>query len=133
MKFSIYQFNLSREAADRINEVGFDGDLGEFAADAKIQRDVQFFGSERWEPKMASRYTLVALVEANGLDEVFHIGNGYGDQDKIERLDRMHSLSVGDLVECHDTGDVLMCDPEGWFAVDYMGLQTLDMKQAEVA
>lgn len=133
MKFAIYQFNLSREAADRINEVGFDGDLGEFAQDAKIQRDVKFFGSESWESTMASRYSLVAVIEASNLDEVFHIGNGFGDQDKIERLDQMHSLSVGDLVECHDTGDVLMCDPEGWFAVDYMGLETLDMKQQEVA
>ena len=123
MKFLIYQFNLSREAADRINEVGFDGDLGEFAQDAKIQRDVTFFGSNSWEPKMASRYNLVARCEADNLDEVFHIGNGFGDQDKIERLERMHSLSVGDLVEDVETGELFMCDPEGWTSINYMGLQ----------
>lgn len=123
MKFAIYQFNLSREAANRINEVGFNGDLGEFAADAKIQRDVKFFGSERWEPKMASRYNLVARCEADNLDQVFHMGNGYGDQDKIERLERMHSVSVGDLVEDVETGELFMCDPEGWTSINYMGLQ----------
>ena len=123
MKFSIFQHKLSSEAADRINEVGFEGDLGEFAADATIQRDVKFFGSERWEPKMASRYNLVARCEANNLDEVFHMGNGYGDTSKFEALERMHSVSVGDLVENIETGELFMCDPEGWTAVNYMGLQ----------
>ena len=123
MKFSIYQFNLSREAADRINEVGFDGDLGKYAQDVKIQRDVNFFGSESWEPKMASRYNLVARCEADNLSEVFHIGNGYGDQSKIDRVERMRSVSVGDLVEDVETGELFMCDPEGWTPVNYMGLQ----------
>ena len=93
MKFSIYQMQLTSDAADRINEVGFDGDLGEYALDAKIQRDVKFWGSEHWTPKMASRYNMVARGVADNLDEVFHIGNGYGDQEKIERLERMYSPS----------------------------------------
>lgn len=123
MKFAIYQFNLSCEAADLINKVGFDGDLGEFAQDAKIQRDVTFFGSESWEPKMATRYNLVARCEADNLDEVFHMGNGYGDTSKFEALERMHSVSVGDLVEDVETGELFMCDPEGWTSINYMGLQ----------
>ena len=55
MKFNIFQFKISGEAADRINEVGFDGDLGKFAIEAKITRDVGCFGSERWEPAMAAK------------------------------------------------------------------------------
>lgn len=123
MKFNIFQHILSSEAIDRINEVGFDGDLGEFQTDAKISRDVTFWGSESWEPAMASKFELVATCEANELSDVFHMGNGYGDQSKFIRIANMHSLSVGDLVECVDTGDVMMIDPTGWTSVSYIGLQ----------
>ncbi len=123
MKFNIFQHILSSEAIDRINEVGFDGDLGEFQTDAKISRDVTFWGSESWEPAMASKFELVATCEANDLTDVFHMGNGYGDQSKFIRIANMRSLSVGDLVECVDTGDVMMVDPMGWTSVSYMGLQ----------
>ncbi len=123
MKFNIFQHRLSSEAIDRINEVGFEGDLGEFETDAKISRDVTFFGSERWEPTMAAKFKKVAMCEASNLEDVFHMGNGYGDQSKFERICDMRSLSVGDLVECVDTGDMLMVDPEGWTAVSYYGLE----------
>jgi len=123
MKFNIFQHKLSSEAVARINEVGFDGDLGEFATDAKISRDVTFFGSESWEPTMAAKFKKVATCEASNLEDVFHMGNGYGDQSKFERIAEMRSLSVGDLVECVDTGDMLMVDPEGWTCVSYYGLE----------
>ena len=123
MKFNIFQFKISREAVDRINDVGFDGDLGEFAIEAKITRDVGYFGSERWEPVMASKFNLVAKCEASNLEDVFHMGNGYGDQSKFTKIANMHSLSVGDLVECVDTGAVMMVDPTGWTAVNYFGLE----------
>ena len=123
MKFNIFQFKISSEAADRINEVGFEGDLGEFAIEAKITRDVGCFGSERWEPIMASKFNLVAICEASNLEDVFHMGNGYGDQSKFTKVANMHSLSVGDLVECVDTGDVMMVDPAGWTAINYFGFE----------
>ncbi len=123
MKFNIFQFKISKEASDHLNEVGFDGDLGEFETDVKIQRDVTFWGSESWEPSMAAKYNLVAKCEASNLEDVFHMGNGYGDQSMFTKIAEMRSLSVGDLVECVDTGDVLMVDPEGWTSVSYMGLK----------
>ena len=115
MKFNIFQHILSSEAIDRINEVGFGGDLGEFQTDAKISRDVTFWGSESWEPGMASKFELVATCEANDLSDVFHMGNGYGDQSKFIRIANMHSLSVGDLVECIDTGDMPTAIQLKWF------------------
>ena len=123
MKFNIFQFKISSEAADHLNQVGWEGDHGEFASEIKITRDVQFWGSERWEPAMAAKFNLVAECEAHNLEDVFHMGNGYGDQSKFTKLGNMHSLSVGDLVECVDTGDVLMVDPMGWTAVSYQGLR----------
>ena len=91
--------------------------------DAEIRRELTFDGSESWVPTMASKYKKVAVITDCVLNEVFHIGNGYGDQTKIERIADMYSLSVGDLVECVDTGDMLMVDPEGWTCVSYYGLE----------
>ena len=123
MKFNIFQFKISSEAADHLNLVGWEGDHGEFASEIKITRDVQFWGSEKWEPAMAAKFNKVATCEASNLEDVFHMGNGYGDQSKFERIAKMRSLSVGDLVECVDTGDMMMVDPEGWTAVSYNGLE----------
>ena len=91
--------------------------------DAEIRRELTFDGSESWVPTMASKYKKVAVITDCVLNEVFHIGNGYGDQSKIKRIGDMYSLSVGDLVECVDTGDMLMVDPEGWTCVSYYGLE----------
>ena len=44
-----------------------------------------------------SAYDEVAAIEADTLDEVFEIGN-IGPEEKIERFDRMHSISVGDVI-----------------------------------
>jgi len=44
-----------------------------------------------------SAYDIVCEIEAADLDEVFEIGN-IGPEEKITRLDRMHSVSVGDVI-----------------------------------
>ena len=44
-----------------------------------------------------SAYEEVAAIEAKDMDEVFEIGN-IGPESKIERFDRMHSISVGDVI-----------------------------------
>lgn len=46
-------------------------------------------------------YTGVAQIEATCLDEVFQVGN-IGPESQITRLDRMASISVGDLIEDED-------------------------------
>lgn len=43
-------------------------------------------------------YEEVCAIEANDLDEVFEIGN-VGPEAKIERFGRMHSVSVGDVIQ----------------------------------
>ena len=44
-----------------------------------------------------SAYEIVCEIEAADLDEVFEIGN-VGPEENIVRLDRMHSVSVGDVI-----------------------------------
>lgn len=58
----------------------------------------------------------VANITASGLEDVFTIGNGYGDEDAVERLDKMHSLSVGDVVE-DDKGGRHFVNTFGFLAV----------------
>jgi len=53
-------------------------------------------------------YRFVAEIEANNLDEVFAIGNGMGDQSAITRLQRMKSISVGDIIVDEDGKEVFV-------------------------
>jgi hypothetical protein len=46
-------------------------------------------------------YTAVSYIEANDLNQVFEIGN-IGPETNITRLNRMSSVSVGDLIEDED-------------------------------
>ena len=117
MRFSLFQFQMTREYAEVVNAVGWETAIAA-NPEIMIHREVKFGGSAEFQPWMFDHYQVVAQITANGLDEVFHIGNGYGDQDKIVRLERMHSMSVGDVVLCHDTNTYFMCDPMGWTAVD---------------
>jgi len=45
-----------------------------------------------------TNYQEVCIIEAEDLDEVFEIGN-IGPEEKITRLQRMHSVSVGDVIQ----------------------------------
>jgi hypothetical protein len=120
MKFSIYQARISSEAMDKINAVGWDGDFGEYDAECRIQRDVLFHGgSEKFTPDMSEYFSIVGIVEATDLDEVFHIGNIAHDRINMV-ADRMRSVSVGDIIECHDTGDCFMVDGCGFSKVEFL-------------
>ena len=119
MRFSVYQFHLSRDADYAVDELGW-SESKLVHPEVAIQRDVKFEGSEKYQSWMFNHYNLVAeMTDISNLEEVFHIGNGYGEQSKMTRVaDRMHSLSVGDIIFCHDTNTYLMCDPMGWTAID---------------
>ena len=90
MKYDIYQINLTNEEYEEVNAAeNPHKECPKFMA----HRDVMF---EEFE-KGKGYYTKVAEIEGNDLEHVFHIGN-MGPEESITRLDRMHSLSVGDIV-----------------------------------
>ena len=60
-------------------------------------------------------YTVVADIEADDLEEVFAIGNNMGDESKINRYAKMHSLSVGDVIR----------DDENVFVVAMFGFEEI--------
>lgn len=58
-------------------------------------------------------YKKVAEIDAADLDECFDIGN-IGPEERITRLDRMSSLSVGNIIEVMDTGEKWVVKPIGF-------------------
>ena len=113
--YSIWQNRISNEAIDVLNNVGWGGDFGSFDLEIRIQRDVKFFGSEKFTADMMPLFKLVATVEANNLDDVFHIGNVC--RDKMNVFHQMHSISIGDIIVDQDTNKSYMVDPEGFTEV----------------
>ena len=102
MKFAIYQIQLTDEQYDIINAQGHSA-----VPSHKIKLDMQMdfsgnkmggLASEAWE---AGYYTHVANIEAEDYNEVFEIGN-IGPEQNIERLTRMSSISVGDVIVGED-------------------------------
>jgi hypothetical protein len=91
--FTVYQIDL-RDIKDLINEEGWDCHVKSVAyCQATLHNDpsvsVMHFDSV---------YTKVAEVVADDLNHVFEVGN-IGPEDRITRLSRMHSFSVGDIIE----------------------------------
>ena len=84
MKFSIHQMIPSHRKY-----------LADHKSDEYFQ--VSFCGNVPVSLFLA-HYSKVCEIVASDLDEVFRIGN-IGPESKITRLDRMHSISVGDVIE----------------------------------
>ena len=119
-KFSVYQFHMSAAAADKVNAVGWGGDFGEFATEVEIHRNVKFEGAEKYRPEMSEYFELVAIVEARDLDDVFKIGNIGPDEAIIRVADRMHSVSCGDIIEDHESGQCFMVDTTDFTKVEFL-------------
>ena len=96
-QFKLYQIHLTDAEVDLINAEGHDAvhkqslkldmglrknDTGAVAGDAFRRR----------------YYTHVSNITAESLENVFTVGN-MGPEENIERLSRMYSVSVGDIVE----------------------------------
>ena len=88
MKFTVYQINLSDK--DYENR-----DLREMYLDTTMSPTAKAI------VKASGLYVKVAEIDANDFEEVFEIGN-IGPEEKITRIDKMHSVSVGDIVKRED-------------------------------
>ena len=70
------------------------------------------FGGDDVEEKARSAfclgsYTHVANIQAPNLELVFQVGN-IGPEENITRIGQMCSLSVGDVIQCQETGDCFL-------------------------
>ena len=72
-----------------------------------------FTGTDVLEGVREGIYEHVATLETDDLNQAFEIGN-IGPEEKITRLDRMHSLSVGDVLMREGENDLLVVAPSGF-------------------
>ena len=102
MIYQVLQFDLSDHVVNG-NFVNKEVERKHFKATFKGDVDPMLF---------ISSYKVVCQIEAKDLNEVFEIGN-IGPEEKIERLDRMHSISVGDVIR-DDRGRCFVVAPIGF-------------------
>ena len=95
MQYKLHQIHLTDAEVDQVNESGHDS-----VHKQKLKLDMNFGDTPvvAREAMDLGYYNQVALIEADSLEGVFHVGN-VGPEESITRLGRMHSVSVGDVVE----------------------------------
>ena len=86
-------------------------------------RDLYFMDSKEIE-SISDEYDFVAAIKAENLDQVFRIGNFVCPEDDEFRavIGQMRSVSVGDIVECIETGET--------HVVAKYGFEKITMKEA---
>ena len=89
--FSVFQIVIDKDLSDLINKEGHNCHVKSKARMlAMLDGDVRL-------GVMHDCYTKVAEVVADDLEHVFEVGN-IGPEDRITRLEKMHSISVGDII-----------------------------------
>ena len=112
-QFAVYQIQITEAQRKTINaSKDFDAVLA-FAAKIKMKmasgNKIGGLASDAFE---AGYYTHVANITAEDYNDCFEVGN-IGPDKNIERLSRMSSLSVGDVIVAED-GTVVVIDPIGF-------------------
>ena len=87
-------------------------------------RDLSFMKPQEVEA-ISDQFEFVAVIEAKDLNHVFAISNCCGEDPKletlIERIEEMHSISVGDIIHDLETD-------ETWVVSNY-GFDLINMKE----
>ncbi len=101
--FSVFQIVIDKDLSDLINKEGHNCHVKSKARiEAMMDGDVRL-------GIMHDCYTKVAEVAADDLEHVFEVGN-IGPGDRITRLDKMHSISVGDIIADADGNCSVVCN-----------------------
>jgi hypothetical protein len=89
-------------------------------SDDDRMRDIYFMSSADIEA-ISDEYELVAMIDANDLEQAFTVGN-IGAESRINRVAPMRSVSVGDIIEDLVTGKT--------FVVAKYGFEEIEMKES---
>ena len=119
MKFAVYQIQLTKAQRKTVNESGDFDSVPAFAAKTKMSMDFSGnkIGGLASDAFDAGYYTHVANITAEDYNDCFEVGN-IGPDENIERLGRMSSLSVGDVIVAED-GTVAVIAPIGFVAFSH--------------
>ncbi len=104
MRFTVHQIKIERSVYDQVNKLGHEGAAEKFP-EYRAYMDTMFRGSKGYKSEYEQFYIPVCEIEAEDLNGVFHIGN-MGPEERIKRLAPMHSVSVGDIIECGGTDTI---------------------------
>ena len=100
MKYQVLQIRITDAEADLINESGDFNAVPKFKA--QLDMRMKFDGGDITDAAKkafdAGYYDHVANITASDLAHVYEISNLGNAEERIERLDRMHSVSVGDII-----------------------------------
>jgi hypothetical protein len=119
MKFTVHQIQIARSVYNEVNALGHEEAAVKFP-EYRAYMDTMFRGSKGFKPEYEKYYSPVCVIEAEDLNQVFDIGN-IGPEERIERIAPMHSVSVGDIIECGGTDKIRGVR----FMVDSMGFKEL--------
>ncbi len=97
-QFKLYQIHLTDAEIDLINEEGHDAVHKQSLKLNMSRPGNKDTGRVAKDAFNRGYYTHVSNITADSLEGVFHVGN-MGPEENIERLSRMYSVSVGDIVE----------------------------------
>mgnify|MGYP001157178354 FL=1 len=104
----VFQIVIDKDLSDLINKEGWDCHVN-----AKAYIEAQ---EGRASIGLANGcYTHVANIVADDINHAFEVGN-IGPEDRIERLAKMHSVSVGDILVDNEGAWLVM--PVGYREVD---------------
>ena len=107
MNYTVFQIRLTDEMIDFVNAVGHRAAAEKFPA-YKFHMDTSHMGAKGYHGDAYKFYDKVATIEADSLEDVFTIGN-IGPEHKITRHERMHSISVGDIVWDGNDAHIVDC------------------------
>ena len=103
MRFTVHQIKIERSVYDQVNKLGHEGAATTFP-EYRAKMDTMF-GSKGYKAEYEQFYAPVCEIDAEDLEGVFYIGN-MGPEERIKRLAPMHSISVGDIIECGGTDTI---------------------------
>jgi len=124
MEYKVYQVTLTDAEVKKVNFEGHNAvpkhsrNLNLSMAYSKSADEKRAMLAEAWSE--GDYGAPVATVWARNLEEVFTVGNGMGEQSRLERHGRMKSVSVGDVVRDED-GKLHLVDSTGFLVLDYQG------------
>ena len=108
MNYTVFQIRLTEEMIDCANAIGHTAACQQFPA-YRHYMDTTHLGAKGYRGDAAFKfYDKVATIEADSLEDVFTIGN-IGPEHKITRHERMHSISVGDIVWDGNDAHIVDC------------------------
>ena len=115
-QLSVYQWHLTQELVDLVNEKGWS------ANEATLAYLDKSFGRDTFDAAANfSNYELVAQIATDDLTEAFSLMNLWNKEDRILRIgEKQSSMSVGDILELNGE----------FFVVENCGFKKLEMAEA---